>query len=167
MCDSMHETAATPSVSLAAVEFVSLAAAAMCGCVFSKTMYLDSQRYTVFWPYTICRPNTKTKISRKTTHTHTHPHRRSVFFFLHVAIRNSLRSNNTTNLTKVLPCRVDRGWLRMNTHSTPLMPPKNITLTAHEPSTRVSTAEQRAIGYIECRLRLKPEELLHTASLSP
>ena len=41
-------------------------------CVFSKTMYLDRQRYTVFWPYTICRPNTKTKISRTTTHTHIH-----------------------------------------------------------------------------------------------
>ena len=34
--------------------------------------------------------HTKTKISL----THTHPHRRSVFFFSHVAIRNSLRSNN-------------------------------------------------------------------------
>ena len=51
-------------------------------------MYLDRQSYTVFWPYMICRPNTKTKISRTSTHT------RSVFFFLHVAIRNSLRSNN-------------------------------------------------------------------------
>ena len=61
MSDSIHETAATPSVSLAAV--------AMCVCVFSKTMYLDSQRYTVFWPYTVCRPNTKNKISR--THTRT------------------------------------------------------------------------------------------------
>ena len=79
MCDSMHETAATPSVSLAAVEFVSLAAAAMCGCVFSKTMYLDSQRYTVFWPYTVCRPNTKTKISRTSTQTHTQT---VSFFFL-------------------------------------------------------------------------------------
>ena len=68
MCDSMHETAATPSVSLAAV--------AMCLCVFSKTIYLDRQRYTVFWPYTICRPNTKTKISRTSLQTH----RRSVFF---------------------------------------------------------------------------------------
>ena len=68
----------------------------MCGCVFSNTMYLDRQRYTVFWPYTICRPNTKTKISRTTTHTH--PHRRSVFFFLHVAIRNSLRSNKKSSL---------------------------------------------------------------------
>ena len=83
MCDSMHETAATLSVSMAAV--------GMCVCVFSKTMYLDRQRYTVFWPYTVCRPNTKTKISR----TSGRPHRRSVFFFLHVAIRNSLRSNNT------------------------------------------------------------------------
>ena len=34
MCDSMHETAATPSVSLAAVAIVSLAAVAMCVCVF-------------------------------------------------------------------------------------------------------------------------------------
>ena len=46
MCDSMHETAATPSVSLAAVEIVSLVAV-VCVCVFSKTMYLDRQRYTV------------------------------------------------------------------------------------------------------------------------
>ena len=44
----------------------------------------------MFRPYTICRPNTKTKISRTSRQTH----RRSVFFFLHVAIRNSLRSNN-------------------------------------------------------------------------
>ena len=36
MCDSMHETAATPSVSLAAVKIVSLAAV-VCVCVFSKT----------------------------------------------------------------------------------------------------------------------------------
>ena len=52
-------------------------------------MYLDRQRYTVFWPYTICRPNTKTKISRTSTQTH----KRSVFFSLDVAIRNSIRSN--------------------------------------------------------------------------
>ena len=38
-------------------------------CVFSKAMYLDRQRYTVIWPYTVCRRNTKTKISR--THTRT------------------------------------------------------------------------------------------------
>ena len=31
-------------------------------------MYVDRHGYTVFWPYTVCRPNTKTKISR--THTH-------------------------------------------------------------------------------------------------
>ena len=48
-------------------------------CVF-KTMYLDRQRYTVFWPYTICRPNTKTKISRTRGHT-THRHTRTDFFF--------------------------------------------------------------------------------------
>ena len=30
---------------------------------------------------------------RLAVHPHTHPHRRSVFFFLDVAIRNSLRSN--------------------------------------------------------------------------
>ena len=69
MSDSIHETAATPSVSLAAVvthdsipdsihqtaatPSVSLAAVAMCVCVFSKTMYLDRERYTVFWPYTV------------------------------------------------------------------------------------------------------------------
>ena len=35
--------------------------------------------------------HTKTKICRTSGHTH----RRSVFFFLHVAIRNSLRSNKT------------------------------------------------------------------------
>ena len=55
-------------------------------------MYLDRQRYTVFWPYTICRPNTKTKINRTSGQTHTQT---VSFFFLHVAIRNSLRSNNT------------------------------------------------------------------------
>ena len=58
-------------------------------------MNLDRQRYTVFCPYTICRPNTKTKRLAVHPHTHTHPHRRSVFFFSHVAIRNSLRSNKT------------------------------------------------------------------------
>ena len=42
-------------------------------------MYLDKQRYTVFWPYTICRPNTKTKISRTRGHT-THRHTRTDFF---------------------------------------------------------------------------------------
>ena len=57
-------------------------------------MYLDRQRYTVFWPYTICRPNTKTKINRTSGQTHT----QSVFFFLHVAIRNSLRSNKNERL---------------------------------------------------------------------
>jgi len=55
MCDSMHETAATPSVPLAT------AVVAMCVWVFSKTMYLDRQRYTVLWPFTISRPNTRTK----------------------------------------------------------------------------------------------------------
>ena len=55
-------------------------------CVFSKTMYLDRQRYTVFWPYTICRPNTKTKRSRTRGHA-------CRFFFWDVSIRNSLRSN--------------------------------------------------------------------------
>ena len=67
-----------------------------CTAVFLKTMYLDRRRYTVFWPYTICRPNTKTKINR----TYRHPHRRSVFFFLHVAIGNSLRSNNFFGTSK-------------------------------------------------------------------
>ena len=43
-------------------------------------MYLDRQRYTVFWPYTICRPNTKTKTSRTRGHT-THRHTRTDFFF--------------------------------------------------------------------------------------
>ena len=56
-------------------------------CVLKN--YVFRQRYTVFWPYTICRPNTKTKISRTSGQTD----RRSVFFFLDVAIRNSLRSN--------------------------------------------------------------------------
>ena len=80
--DSIHETAATPSVSLAAVVTRTL----LCVCVFSKTMYLDRQRYTVFWPYTVCRPHTKTNITR------THAHTRRVFFG-DVASRNSLRSN--------------------------------------------------------------------------
>ena len=52
-------------------------------------MYLDKQRYTVFRPYTVCRPNTKTNISR--THTDAH-----IFVFGDVAIRNSLRSNYKT-----------------------------------------------------------------------
>ena len=52
-------------------------------------MYLDRQRYTVFWSYTICRPNTKTNILTEHQDRHTH----CQFFFLHVAIRNSLRSN--------------------------------------------------------------------------
>ena len=64
-------------------------------------MYLDRQRYTVFWPYTICRPNTKTKINRTSGQTH----RLSVIFFLHVAIRNSLRSNKKNNRNKFVPER--------------------------------------------------------------
>ena len=91
MCDSMHETAATPSVSLAAV--------AMCVCVFSKTMYLDRQRYTMFWPCSICRPNTKTKISRTSGHTDG-----QFFFFLDVAIRNSLRSNKKKSVKLSIIC---------------------------------------------------------------
>ena len=61
-----------------------------CTAVCFQKLYLDRERYTVFWLYTICRPNTKTKRLAE------HPHTRklSVFFFLHVAIRNSLRSNN-------------------------------------------------------------------------
>ena len=59
--------------------------------------------YTVLWPYTICRPNTKTKINRTSGQTH----RRSVFFFLHVAIRNSLRSNKTLQIIK--GCRVSNS----------------------------------------------------------
>ena len=74
--DSIHETGATPSVSLAAVVTRTL----LCVCVFSKTMYLDRQRYTVFWPYTICRPNTKTKTSRTRGHT-THRHTRTDIFW--------------------------------------------------------------------------------------
>ena len=66
-----------------------LSHARCCACVFSKTMYLDRQRYTVFWPYTVCRPHTKTKITR------THAHTRRLFFW-DVAIRNSLRSNKTS-----------------------------------------------------------------------
>ena len=49
-------------------------------------MYLDRQRYTVIWPYTVCQRNTKTKISR--THTHA-----DGFFWGDVSIRNLLRSN--------------------------------------------------------------------------
>ena len=65
MCDSMHETAATPSVSLAAVAMYVRV------CVFKNYVYVGRQRYTVFWPYTVCRRNTKTKISRTHTDTHT------------------------------------------------------------------------------------------------
>ena len=38
-------------------------------CVFKNYVYVGRQRYTVIWPYTVCRRNTKTKISR--THTRT------------------------------------------------------------------------------------------------
>ena len=38
-------------------------------CVFKNYVYVGRHRYTVFWPYTVCRPKTKTKISR--THTRT------------------------------------------------------------------------------------------------
>ena len=48
----------------------------------------------MFWPYTICRPNTKTKINRTSGQTDTQT---VSFFFLHVAIRNSLRSNKIVN----------------------------------------------------------------------
>ena len=48
-------------------------------CVFSKTMYLDRQRYTVFWPYVICRPNTKTKISRTRVPACTQAHAQTFF----------------------------------------------------------------------------------------
>ena len=55
----------------------------------------------MFWPYTICRPNTNTKINRTSTHT------RSVFFFLHVAIRNSLRSNKNEHVRSDPPTHHD------------------------------------------------------------
>ena len=74
-----------------------LSHARCCACVFSKTMYLDRQRYTVFWPYTICRPNTKTKRSRTRVHACTRHTRR--LFFWDVSIRNSLRSNNIVTWT--------------------------------------------------------------------
>ena len=45
------------------------------------------------------RPNTKTKINRTSGQTD----KRSVFFFLHVAIRNSLRSNNSTAVPPPTP----------------------------------------------------------------
>ena len=54
--------------------YASLAAVAMCMCVFSKTLYLDRQRCTVFWPHT------KTKISRTRGHTTHRPTRTDIFF---------------------------------------------------------------------------------------
>ena len=54
MCDSMHETAATPSVSLAAVEIGSLAAVAMCGtnvCVFKNYVFRQAKVYSVLAVY--------------------------------------------------------------------------------------------------------------------
>ena len=94
-------------------------------------MYVDRQRYTVFWPYTVCRPNTKTKISR------TSGHRRSVFFFLDVAIRNSLRSNKTLVCTRDVVCVIQhRDWpLRstiLNAHGTNASPDGLCTRTRNE-----------------------------------
>ena len=40
-------------------------------CVFKNYVYVGRQRYTVIWPYTVCRRDTKTKISRTRTHTWT------------------------------------------------------------------------------------------------
>ena len=51
MCDSMHETAATPSVSLAAVAIVSLAAFAMCVCVFKNYVFRQAKVYRVLAVY--------------------------------------------------------------------------------------------------------------------
>ena len=51
MCDSMHETAATPSVSLAAVAIVSLAAVAMCVCVFKNYVFRQAKVYRVLAVY--------------------------------------------------------------------------------------------------------------------
>ena len=61
-------------------------------------MYLDRRRYTVLWPFKISRPNTRTKaiFHTKTKILCVQTSGRSGFFFLHVAIRNSLRSNKRT-----------------------------------------------------------------------
>ena len=72
-------------------------------------MYLDRQRYTVFWPYTICRPNTKTKISRTRVHACTQAHGQT--FFLDVSIRNSLRSNKLLIAALVHMITARCSWL--------------------------------------------------------
>ena len=48
-------------------------------CIFKNYVFRQAKVYRV-WPYTICRPNTKTKISRTRGHT-TQRHTRTDFFF--------------------------------------------------------------------------------------
>ena len=60
-----------------------LSRARCCACVFSKTMYVDRHRYTVFRPYTVCQPNNKTKITRAHAHTRT---RANVFWGCSVCV---------------------------------------------------------------------------------
>ena len=82
MCDSMHETAATPSVSLATV--------AMCVCVLKNYQVCISTGKGIpcFGRIRFADLTLKPRLAE-------HPDRQTVsFFFLHVAITNSLRSNN-------------------------------------------------------------------------
>ena len=58
-------------------------------------MYLDRQRYTVFWPYTICRPNTKTKRSR------TRGHACRLFFGMYQLETRFARINNLYNCSQI------------------------------------------------------------------
>ena len=70
-------------------------------------MYLDRQRYTVFWPYTICRPNTKTKRSRTRVHACT----RADFFFGMYRLETRFARINVGEVTGLGP-----AWLLQPVH---------------------------------------------------
>ena len=72
----MHETAATPSVSLAAVEIVSLAAVAMFGCVFKNYVFRQAKVYLgrIRFADLTLKP-------RLAEQPHTHIHTDGQFFF--------------------------------------------------------------------------------------
>ena len=106
MSDCIHETAATPSVSLAVVVRGTL----LCVCVFSRTMYLDRQRYTVFWPYTVCRPHTKTNIIRT--------HAQTFLFAMHQLETRFARIKTATKVRRyVVIAQVD--LVQQNHHDPP------------------------------------------------
>ena len=96
MSDAIHETAATPSVSLAAVVTRTLLFVCVALCVCVAPCACAGRSVVVFFVFAVCRPPTKTKISR--TH--------AQIFFLDVAlycgvtqvrIGSSLRSNKKVN----------------------------------------------------------------------